>query len=107
MAGEALLASWADTATRRAIIDFVDAVTRGGKGRSGAARVSRFPPDVCSHPYATGLSEAQTTLFLNAAGGVIGGNQSMVPTVPAEPLVRKVFKRVPDQKREHKKHKRR
>jgi hypothetical protein len=86
---------------------FVDAVARGGKGRSGAARVSRFPPDVCSHPYATGLSEAQTTLFLNAAGGIIGGNQSMVPTVPAEPLVRKVFTRVPDQKREHKKHKRR
>ena len=86
---------------------FVDAVARGGKGRSGAASVSRFPPDVCSHPYATGLNEAQTTLFLNAAGGIIGGNQSMVPTVPAEPRVRKVFKRVPDQKQEHKKHKRR
>ena len=68
-----------------------------GKGKSGAASVSRFPPDVCSHPYATGLNEAQTTLFLQAAGGIIGGNQSMVPTVPAEPLVRKVFERVPDQ----------
>jgi triacylglycerol lipase len=86
---------------------FVDAVAHAGKGRSGAARVSRFPADVCSHPFATGLNEAQTTLFLQAAGGIIGGNQSMVPTVPAEPLVRKVFKRVPDQKREHKKHKRR
>jgi hypothetical protein len=86
---------------------FVDAVAHAGKGKSGAARVSRFPPDVCSHPYATGLNEAQTTLFLQAAGSIIGGNQSMVPTVPAEPPVRKVYKRVPDQKREHKKHKRR
>ena len=86
---------------------FVDAVAHAGKGKSGAARVSRFPPDVCSHPYATGLNEAQTTLFLQAAGSIIGGNQSMVPTVPAEPPVRKVYKRVPDRKREHKKHKRR
>jgi hypothetical protein len=73
---------------------FVDAVAHGGKGKAGAARVSRFPPDVCSHPYATGLNEAQTTLFLNAAGGIISGNQSTVPTVSAEPRVRKVFKRV-------------
>ena len=75
---------------------------RGGprrKGETGAARVSRFPPDVCSHPYATGLNEAQTTLFLNLAGGVIGGNQSMVPKVPAEPPVRKVFKRIPRKRR--------
>jgi hypothetical protein len=86
---------------------FVDAVAHGGKGKAGAARVSRFPPDVCSHPYATGLNEAQTTLFLKAAGGIIGGNQSMVPTVPAEPAVRKVFKRVPNQKAGHKRHKRR
>jgi hypothetical protein len=74
---------------------FVDAVAHGGKGKRGAARVSRFPPDVCNHPYATGLNEAQTTLFLNLAGGVVGGNQSMVPKVPAEPPVRKVFKRIP------------
>jgi hypothetical protein len=78
---------------------FVDAVTHGGKGKRGAARVSRLPSDVCSHPYALGLNEAQTTIFLNAAGGIIGGNQSMVPTVPAEPQVRKVFKRVPRQKK--------
>ena len=78
---------------------FVDAVAHGGKGKRGAARVSRFPPDVCSHPYATGLNEAQTTLFLSLAGGVVGGNQSMVPKVPAEPPVRKVFKRVPSKRR--------
>ncbi|HSD25103.1 MAG TPA: hypothetical protein VLB79_12335 [Solirubrobacterales bacterium] len=77
---------------------FVDAVAHGGKGRRGAARASRFPPDVCSHPYAAGLNEAQTTLFLNAAGGIIGGNQSMVPKVPAEPRVRKVFRRLPHKK---------
>jgi pimeloyl-ACP methyl ester carboxylesterase len=86
---------------------FVDAVAHGGKEKRGAARVSRFPPDVCSHPYATGLNEAKTTLFLNAAGGIISGNQSMVPTVPAEPGVRKVFKRVPREKSEHKQRKRR
>ena len=78
---------------------FVDAVAHGGKGKRGAARVSRFPPDVCSHPYATGLNEAQTTLFLSLAGGVVGGNQSMVPKVPAEPPVRKVFKRIPSKRR--------
>jgi hypothetical protein len=78
---------------------FVDAVAHAGKEKRGAARVSRFPSNVCGHPYATGLNEAQTTLFLNAAGGIIDGNQSMVPKVPAEPRVRKVFKRVPrDQK---------
>jgi triacylglycerol lipase len=80
---------------------FVDAVAHAGKGKRGAARVSRFPSDVCSHPYATGLNEAQTTLFLNAAGGIIGGNQSMVPKVSAEPRVRKVFRRVPRRKRRH------
>ncbi len=74
---------------------FVDAVARPGKGKSGAARVSRFPSDVCSHPYAPGLNEAQTTLFLQASGSLISGNSSTVPTVPAEPRVRKVFKRVP------------
>ncbi len=78
---------------------FVDAVAHGGKGKRGAARVSRFPPDVCSHPYATGLSEAQTTLFLTLAGTVVGGNESMVPKVPAEPPVRKVFKKVPRKRR--------
>jgi hypothetical protein len=78
---------------------FVDAVAHGGKGKRGSARPSRFPPGTCSHPYATGLNEAQTTLFLNAAGAVLGGNTSTVPEVQAEPRVRKVFKRVPRQDR--------
>jgi len=78
---------------------FTDAVAHSGKGKRGAARPSRFPPDTCSHPYALGLNEAQTTAFLNLAGSVISGNSSMVPVVPAEPGVRKVFKRVPRGKR--------
>jgi hypothetical protein len=86
---------------------FVDAVDHGGKGKRGAARPSRFPPDTCSHPYATGLDEAQTSFFLNAAGGVLSGNTSSVPKVQAEPRVRKIFKRVPRQKRGQRGHKRR
>jgi hypothetical protein len=78
---------------------FLDAVAHGGKGKRGAARVSRFPPDVCSHPYATGLNEAQTTLFLSLAGNVLGANTSTVPKVPAEPPVRKVFRKVPRKRR--------
>ncbi len=78
---------------------FADAVAHPGKGKRGAARVSRFPSDVCAHPFAPGLNEAQTSLFLNASGGIIGGNVSMVPKVPAEPRVRKVFKRIPRQDR--------
>jgi len=77
---------------------FEDAVAHGGKAKRGAARVSRLPADVCSHPYGTGLDEAQTSLFLNASGAIISGNQSMVPTVPSEPPVRRVFKRVPARK---------
>ena len=38
---------------------------------------------------------------------MIGGNQSMVPSVSAEPRVRKVFKRVPHQKQAHKHNKHR
>jgi hypothetical protein len=72
---------------------FVDAIAHGGEGKKGAAKVSRFPDDVCGHPYATGLDEAQTTLFLNASGGLVTGQQAQVPKVPAEPEVRRVFTR--------------
>ena len=63
-----------------------------------------FPPNVeavlarrpdLAVAYATGLNEAQTTAFLNLAGSVLSGNTSTVPKVPAEPPVRKVFKRLP------------
>jgi hypothetical protein len=78
---------------------FADAIAHNGKQKEGAARVSRLPPDVCSHPYAPGLNEAQTTLFLNGSGGLIDTQESQVPKVAAEPGVRRVFKRVP-----HKRH---
>jgi hypothetical protein len=71
---------------------FTDAVAHPGKGKRGAARVSRFPSDVCSHPYAPGLDEATTSFFLSASGGVISGNTATVPKVGAEPPVRRVFK---------------
>ena len=79
---------------------FTDAVDHGGKGKRGAARASRLGA-ACSHPYAPGLNEAQTSAFLNAAGGVISGNSSTVPKVAAEPRVRKVFKKVPRKARRH------
>jgi hypothetical protein len=72
---------------------FVDAIAHNGKGKKGAASVARLPSNVCDHPYATGLDEAQTNLFLQASDSIIGANQDAVPTVPEEPPVRKVFKR--------------
>jgi hypothetical protein len=72
---------------------FVDAIQHRGKGKKGAAKVSRFPGDVCDHPYASGLDEAQTTAFLNASGGLLGSQLAQVPKVPAEPRVRRVFRR--------------
>ena len=64
---------------------FVDAVAHKGKGKKGAAKVSRFPSDVCTHPYADGLDEQQTSLFLSASGGLVGNQSATSPKVPAEP----------------------
>jgi hypothetical protein len=72
---------------------FVDAIDHAGKGKKGAAKASRFPADVCDHPYATGLDEALTTTFLNASGGLVSSQEGQVPKVGAEPRVRKVFRR--------------
>jgi hypothetical protein len=74
-------------------VAFVDAIAHGGKGKKGAAKVSRFPDDVCARPYATGLDEGRTTTFLNASGGLVSGQQARAPKVAAEPRVRKVFRR--------------
>jgi hypothetical protein len=71
----------------------LDAVGHDGREKKGAAKVSRLPADVCDHPYATGLDEATTTAFLTASGGLVSGQQDAAPKVPAEPPVRKVFKR--------------
>ena len=72
---------------------FVDAVGHRGKGRKGAAKVSRLPADVCDHPYATGLDEAIGDAFLGASGGLVVSQVRASPQVAAEPRVRAVFKR--------------
>jgi hypothetical protein len=72
---------------------FTDAIEHRGEGKKGAAKVSRLPSDVCDHPYATGLDEAQTSAFLAGSGGLIGAQQAQVPKVGAEPRVRRVFTR--------------
>ena len=72
---------------------FVDAIDHAGKGKKGAAKVSRLPGDVCDHPYATGLDEAQTTAFLTASGGLVDSQDAQAPKVAAEPRVRPVFRR--------------
>jgi hypothetical protein len=75
-------------------VAFVDAIERNRKGKQGAANVSRLPSDVCDHPYATGLDEAQTSAFLSASGGLIETQQAQVPKVAGEPKVRKIFRRL-------------
>jgi len=72
---------------------FVDAVQHRGKGKRGAAKVSRLPGDVCNQPYASGLDEAQTSAFLSASGGLIASQLAQAPKVRAEPRVRRVFRR--------------
>jgi triacylglycerol lipase len=72
---------------------FVDAIADRGKGKRGAAKVSRFPADVCDHPYADGLDEQQTSAFLDGSAGLVSGQQAQAPKVASEPKVRKVFER--------------
>ena len=69
---------------------FVDAITH-----RGAADVDRLAPDVCDHPYATGLDETTTTTILGvASGGLSSDQQAAAPQVTAEPRVRKYFRKV-------------
>ena len=72
---------------------FTDAIAHRGKGRKGAAKVSRLPADVCDHPYATGLDEAMTDAFLGASDGLVDSQVAGAPKVTEEPKVREVFKR--------------
>ena len=65
---------------------FVDAITH-----AGPAKVSRLPKNVCSHPYASGLSVASTTALLSAATTLTTTQISEQPTVMAEPKVRSYF----------------
>jgi hypothetical protein len=65
-----------------------DAVTH-----TGPARVDRLPPDVCAHPYGTGLDEQQTALFLDLGQRLPGQGLASVPRVRQEPKVRSWVKR--------------
>ncbi len=67
---------------------FEDAVSH-----RGPAKVSRLPDDVCSHPYAPGLDEAQTSALLAGAGGLTAGRYDEQPQVGREPKVRAWMKR--------------
>jgi hypothetical protein len=70
----------------------VDSVTLAALGdavrHKGPAQIERLPPDVCSHPYGTGLDEAQTSLFLMIARQLVGQGLATVPRVRHEPRVR-------------------
>jgi hypothetical protein len=68
---------------------FADAISH-----RGPAKVSRLPADVCDHPYAPGLDEATTNLFLYGSGGLISAQEEGVPRVGAEPPVRAYVKRL-------------
>jgi triacylglycerol lipase len=60
---------------------------------AGPAKVSRLPDDVCSHPYAPGLDEAQTTALLGGAGSLTSGRYDDQPQVTREPKLRAWVKR--------------
>jgi triacylglycerol lipase len=59
----------------------------------GPAKVSRFPADVCDHPYGTGLDEARTAQFLALAPELFAKGNDDVPVVRREPMVRAWVKR--------------
>ena len=51
-----------------------DAVTH-----KGPARASRFPSDVCAHPYGSGLDEQRTSAFLAIAGELLRQGANSAP----------------------------
>jgi triacylglycerol esterase/lipase EstA (alpha/beta hydrolase family) len=65
-----------------------DAVTH-----KGPARASRFPSDVCAHPYGTGLDEQRTSAFLAIAGELLRQGATSARGVRAEPPVRSWMRR--------------
>ncbi len=74
-----------DSVTFAAMVDAIS--------HKGAAKVSRLPADVCTHPYAPGLNENTTSVFLAGSGGLIQTQEESVPRVGAEPKVRAYVKR--------------
>jgi triacylglycerol lipase len=75
----------------------VDSVTiaalRDAVTHKGPARASRLPPDVCAHPYGTGLDEQQTSAFVAIAAELLAKGAGTVPVVHAEPHVRRWMRR--------------
>jgi hypothetical protein len=75
----------------------VDSVTISALGdavtHKGPAKVSRFPADVCEHPYGRGLDEARTTQFLALAPQFFARGSDDLPAVRREPKVRAWVKR--------------
>jgi len=55
-------------------------------GHSGPAKVSRFPKNTCSHPFADGLDEASTWITLAVAKQLTAGNGTSMPSVPSDPV---------------------
>jgi triacylglycerol lipase len=55
----------------------------------GGAKPSRFPRDVCSHPYGTGLDPTTTKAVIDTAFAVIYNRVLRLPRVKAEPPVRR------------------
>jgi hypothetical protein len=74
-----------DSVTFAALVDAIS--------HKGPAKVSRFPADVCAHPYAPGLNETTTNNILTGSGGLLDAQLATVPLVPAEPKVRAYVKR--------------
>ncbi|MFN8215472.1 MAG: hypothetical protein U0R71_02645 [Solirubrobacterales bacterium] len=68
---------------------FADAISH-----PGPAKPSRFPADVCAHPYAPGLDEATTSAFLAGTASLLATQEAGVPRVGAEPKVRAYVKRL-------------
>jgi triacylglycerol lipase len=62
---------------------FVDAIRH-----PGPAKVSRLPKNVCSHPYAPGLSSSSTAATLSGSNSLIDSQEAGQPMVKKEPAVR-------------------
>jgi triacylglycerol lipase len=69
-----------DSVTFEAIVDALE--------HPGPADPDRFPKDVCSHKYATGLDEERTDAFLAGGSGLAGSRYENEPRVTREPKVR-------------------
>ena len=74
-----------DSVTFATIVDAIE--------HRGPAKASRFPADVCSHPYAPGLDEAATSALLDAGSSLATSRGENEPRVKREPRVRSWVKR--------------